>query len=129
MNELRSQENEMTSAAFAQMALRERVAPPSIGSVKQRIHYAARKLGWKYSRAKAAWYADERITIKADEMCDIERTSGLQYTRQEMRTNDKLIAKIDAFMEGHDASFYSAFRTAFRSVLGIPDRARTQGDR
>lgn len=125
MNEFRSQENEMSIAVFAQTALRERVAPPSIGSVKQRIHYAARKLGWKVSRAKAAWYADERITINADEMCAIERVSGLQYARQEMRTNDQLIAKIDAFMEGHDADFYGAFRSAFRSFLGLPDRSRT----
>ena len=129
MTELKSEKSEMGSVAFAQMALRDRVAPPGIGSVKQRINVATRKMGWKISRTKDVWYADPRISINADEMRDLERVSGLVYARQEMRTNDELIAKIDAFMVGHDADFYSAFRTAVRSFLGLPDRSGTAGDR
>lgn len=130
MTEIKSETTEMGSVAFAQMALRDRVAPQSVGSVKARITVAARKLGWKVSRAKDVWYADPRISINADEMRAIERLSGLVYAaRQEMRTNDEIIAKIDAFMVGHDADFYSAFRTAFRSFFGLPDRSGTSGDR
>lgn len=125
MSEFTSEKSEMSSVVFVQSALRERIAPPTIGSVKQRIDYAARKMGWKFSRVKAAWYADERLKFHVDEMRDVERFSGLQYALQEMRTNDQLIAKIDAFMEGHDADFYSAFRSAFRSVLGLQNRTRT----
>ena len=130
MTEIKSETTEMSSAVFAQMALRDRVAPPSIGSVKQRITVAARKLGWKVSRAKDVWYADPRISIDADEMRAIERLSGLVYAaQQEVRTNEELIAKIDAFMVGHDADFYGAFRTAVRSFFGLPDRSGTAGDR
>lgn len=127
----------MSSTAFAQMALRDRIAPPSLGSVKRRMTVALRELNkvagrnrqWKASRVKDAWYADERISLDADEVRDIERVSGLTYAQQEMRTNDQLIAQIDAFMVGHDADFYSAFRTAVRSLFGLSDRAGTAGDR
>lgn len=129
MTEIKSETTEMSSAVFAQMALRDRVAPRNVGSVKTRITVAARKLGWKLSRTKDVWYADPRISIDADEMRAIERVSGLVYAQQEMRTNDEVIARIDAFMVGHDADFYSAFRTAFRSFFGIPDRSGAAGDR
>lgn len=120
----------MSSTAFAQMALQKNLAPMSLGSVKHRITVAARKINnaaprerqWKVSRVKDAWYADERISLSADEIRDVERASGLTYAQQEMRTNDQLIAQIDAFMVGHDADFYSAFRSAVRSFFGIPDR-------
>ena len=137
MTEKASENTEMSSTAFAQMALRDRVAPPSLGSVKRRITVAMRELNkvadrdrqWKASRVKDAWYADERISLNADEMRDVERVSGLVYAQQEMRTNDQIIAQIDAFMVGHDADFYGAFRTAVRSFFGLPDRSGTAGDR
>lgn len=130
MTEYKSEKTEMSSTAFAQMALQDRIAPRSLGSVKHRITVAARELNrvarkgryWKVSRVKDAWYADERISLDADEIRDIERVSGLTYAQQEVRTNDELIAKIDAFMVGHDADFYGAFRTALRSFFGLPDR-------
>lgn len=118
-----SEKSEMNSLAFSQKALREEIAPPSFGSVKARITTAARSLGWTTTRTRDVWYADPRISINADEMRDLERVSGLAYAREEMRTNDQLIAKIDAFMEGHDADFYSAFRTAVRSFFGVSHRA------
>jgi hypothetical protein len=137
MNEKASEKNEMNSTAFAQGALQNRVAPITVGSIKRRITVAARELNkvapndrqWKISRVAAAWYADDRISLNADEMRDIERVSGLVYAQQEMRTNDQIIAQIDAFMVGHDADFYSAFRTAVRSFFGLPDRSGTAGDR
>lgn len=115
----------MSSSAFVQMALRTEVAPPAMGSVKTRITHAARKLGWSLSRTKDAWYADPRISIDADEMNRVEEVSGLTYARQEMRTNDELIAKLDALMEG-DADFYGAFRAALRSFIGLSDRTGDQ---
>lgn len=123
MTEKSSEKTEMSSTAFVQMALRDRIAPPRVGSVKKRISHCARQLGWTYSRTKDAWYGDPRISIKADEMRDVERVSGLVYAKQEMRTNDELIAKIDALLEGHDADFYSAFRAALCSALSISHRS------
>lgn len=125
MSEFRSEKSEMSSSAFVQMALRSEVAPPALGSVKTRITHAARKLGFKTSRTKDLWYADPRVSIDADEMSRVEEISGLTYARQEMRTNDELIAKLDALMEG-DADFYGAFRAALRSVVGLPDRTGDQ---
>src|SRR5690606_13463844 len=61
-SEKRSEFSEMHSVEFVQYALRERVAPPSIGSVKARLRYASRALGWSDSRTKDAWYADPRIS-------------------------------------------------------------------
>lgn len=127
MSNNRSEKNEMPNSAqsleFVQNALRERIAPPRVGSVKARINKAARDLGWTVTRTRDAWYADPRVSINADEMCQVERKSGLQYARKEMRTNDDLIAKIDALMDSQDEAFYSAFRTALRSVLGVRDRS------
>lgn len=137
MTEFKSEKTEMNSTAFAQMAMQDRIAPPSFGSVKRRITIVMRELNkvagrdrqWKVSRVKDTWYADERITLNAEEMRDVERVSGLVFAQQEMRTNDEIIAKIDAFMVGHDADFYGAFRTAVRSFFGLPDRSGTAGDR
>lgn len=129
MTNIKSEKTDMHSTTFVQMALRDRIAPPAIGSVKQRINVAARTLKWKISRTRDAWYGDPRISINADEMRQVERASGLAYAQQEMRTNEDIIAKIDAFMVGHDADFYGAFRTAVRSFFGLPDRSGTAGDR
>lgn len=48
-------------------ALLHRVAGEA-GSVKVRINRAARKCGLSFNRAKDIWYADHRISIKADEL-------------------------------------------------------------
>lgn len=105
-----------TSVEFVQSALRGRVAPPSVGSIKARIRYASRQMGWSANRTKDAWYADPRISISADELRDIERKTGLRYAQEELRTNEDLIARASALLVGHEADFYSAFFTALRSL-------------
>jgi hypothetical protein len=106
--------SEMSSVEFVSCALRERVAPPSLGSVKARVRHAARRLGWSPSRTKDCWYADPRISISADEIKKIEQETGLHYGRQELRTNDDLIAKAEALLGDED--FISAFLAALRTL-------------
>lgn len=125
MSEKPSEKSEMSSVEFVQYALRSHVAPPARGSVKMRINQAARALGWSVSRTKDAWYADPRISINADELRQIEERTGLRYGREEIRTNDDLIAKAEALLAGNEADFYSAFVAALRAVAGNSDRAGT----
>jgi hypothetical protein len=106
--------SEMSSVEFVSCALRERVAPPSLGSVKARVRHAARRLGWSPNRTKDCWYADPRISISADEIKKIEQETGLHYGRQELRTNDDLIAKAEALLGDED--FISAFLAALRTL-------------
>lgn len=105
----------MSSVEFVQDALRNNVAPPSIGSVKARIRHAARKLRWTLNRTKDAWYADPRISISADEVRVVEETTGLRYGRQELHEIDAYIARADALLAGPDADFYRPFVAAFRA--------------
>jgi len=52
--ENRSENSKMSSVEFVSSTLRERVAPPSLGSTKARIRHASRRLGWSASRTKDA---------------------------------------------------------------------------
>lgn len=122
MSENRSEKSEMSSVEFVQSALRERVAPPSLGSVKARLRHASRQLGWTANRTKDAWYADPRISISADELRAIEDRTGLRYGREEIRTNDELIDRATAFLDGPEADFYRPFVTAFRAMARAFDR-------
>lgn len=122
-SENRSEKSEMSSVEFVQKALRETIAPPSVGMVKARIRHAARKTGWTYSRTRDAWYADPRISISAEELRQIENTTGLRYGRQERRSIDALIARADALLDGPDADFYRPFTDALRAIAGALDRS------
>lgn len=115
MPENQSEKSEMSSVEFVQSALRERVAPPSIGSTKARLRHAQRRLGWSVSRTKDAWYADPRISISADELRAIEETTGLRYGRKELKEIDAYIARSTALLEGQDEDFNSAFVAALRA--------------
>lgn len=126
-SDFRAEISEMSSVEFVSYAMRERVAPPSLGSVKARIRYASRALGWTSSRTKDAWYADPRISISADELRTVEDKTGLRYGREELRTVNDLIARADALLEGQDADFYSAFVAAFRDAVRVVARAGTEG--
>ncbi len=117
----------MSSVEFVQCALRERVAPPSIGSVKARVRHASRSLGWSANRTKDAWYADPRISISADELREVETKTGLRYAQEELRTNDDLIARAEALLAGNEADFYSAFIAALRSLARPHHRSRIEG--
>ncbi len=108
----------MGAVEFCQGAMRERIAPPSLGTVKERIRHAARKTGLGYYRARDIWYADSRVSIGADELRRIERLSGVRYGREELRDLNQLIAQADALLHGRDPNFRSAFAAAVRAFLG-----------
>ena len=122
MSEIASEKSEMSSVEFTQYALRQRIAPPTVGSVKMRIRHASRQLGWTASRTKDAWYADPRISISADELREVEDHSGLRYGREELRTVEDLIRQADVLLEGPNEDFYRPFNAAmrafFRAVAG-----------
>ena len=124
MRKTRMEKSEMSTVEFCQHALRERIAPPSIGSVKERIVYAARKMGWSHTRTRDIWYADPRVSIKAEQLIKIEALSGLVYeARQEVRKNDEAIARATALLGGKDAHLIGSFIAAVLKMAGIQDRA------
>jgi len=84
--------------SFCQEALREKIAPRAIGSVKERINFAARKLGWTPSRVKDTWYADPRISISGEELMMVEQTSGVAYARREAQEIDEAIKRATALL-------------------------------
>ena len=121
---------------FAQFALQERVAPPSLGNVNRRLRHATIQLLqrnavrkrlqlpqlWTPNRVKDIWYADPRISIKADEVRDIEEISGLRYGRQELTDLDALITRADTLLDGADTNFRSQITHALRALLSALDR-------
>lgn len=121
------EKSDMSSVEFTQYALRNHVAPPSIGSVKARLRHAARKLGWSPNRARDSWYGDPRIRISADEIRKIEETTGLRYGREELRSVEDLIGQADALLMGSDEDFHRPFLAALRAVARLADRSRTEG--
>lgn len=126
MSEKKSSENEMLNElAWASGQLRSHARH---GSVKERIRSAARELGWKYSRTKAVWYADDRVSLKAKELRQIEEVTGIAYGRKERAEVDALISKADALLMGNDPDFHGPFVAAIRAFFGALDRSRTQGD-
>lgn len=122
MSEKQSEKSKMSSVEFVQNALRERVAPPSVGSVKARLRLAARRMGWSANRVKDAWYADGRISISADELRDIEEMTGLKYARQELNQINSAIARAEALLDGPEADFYRPFVDAIRALARAFDR-------
>jgi hypothetical protein len=117
----------MSSVEFTQYALRNHIAPPSIGSVKARLRLASRRLNWSANRTRDAWYADPRISISADEIKAIEEKTGLRYGREELRTNQDLIDTATALLEGADPDFHRPFLAAMRAFISALDRSRTSG--
>lgn len=98
MRKFDREKSEMSSVEFCQQALRGHIAPPSIGSVKERIAHAAHKLGWSPYRARDVWYADPRVSISAEEMRIIEEKSGIKYGREEARELDAAIGRATALL-------------------------------
>ena len=99
MSEMKVGKSEMLSVAFASKTLQTRIAPAGCApSVKARIRYAARKLGWSVSRTKDVWYADPRVSIDVDEMRVIEETADVKYGRAEVRSIDELIGLCRGFL-------------------------------
>lgn len=117
----------MSSAAFVQSALRDHVAPPSVGLVTERIRHAARRLRWSYSRTRDAWYADPRISISADELREVEQETGLRYGRQELTDIEDLISKAEALLGNPEADQYRPVIAAIRAFAGALHSARIAG--
>jgi hypothetical protein len=122
-----SEKSEMSELVWAQERLQQDVAP--FGSVKERVRDAALKLGWKHSRARTIWYADERASIKPKELRRIEELTGVTYGKQELAEVNRLIARAEAeaALSG-DPDFRGAFAAAFRAFFGALDRTGTRGE-
>jgi len=120
-----------STAEFAQFALQERVAPRALGSIKSRLWHAQRLLGqrnWTKNRVRDLWYKDDRASAPTwEEVTDLEELTGLEYARQEVRTNDQIIAYADALLMGGDPDFVGAFVAALRAMVGLRDRTGTKG--
>lgn len=130
MSKKLSEKSKMSSAEFAQFALRERVAPPSLGSIKARLRHARTIMGrrqWTDNRVKDCWYADPRISPNADEIRDLEEITGLRYGREELRSLEELISRADAYLDGPEADFFRPFVDAFRTMARAFDRTGTEG--
>lgn len=112
----------MSAVEFCQYALKERIAPATVGSIKERITRAARRTGWSFNRTRDVWYADPRVSIKAEQLVQIEALSGLEYARREVRTNDDIIARAEALLDGPDADFFGPWVAAIRAAVGLRDR-------
>lgn len=123
--------SKMSPADFAQFAMHEYIAPKSMGSVKTRLDHAKRVLSrreWTPNRVRDLWYRDERASVpKWEEINDLEQLTGLEYARQELRSNDELISKADALLEGVHADFYGPLVAALRAFAGAIHRPGTQG--
>ena len=122
MRKTRMEKSEMSTVEFCQFALRERIAPPSVGSVKERIVYAARKMGWTHTRTRDVWYADPRVSIKADQLVKVEAISGLEYARQEVRKNDDAIARATTLLGSQDAHLLGEIVAALLKMVGLQNR-------
>lgn len=123
MSEKTSEKSEMSTVEFCQRALREEIAPPSVGSVLSRIRHASRRLGWSYSRTKDAWYADSRISIKPEELFRVEAVSGLTYARQEMRKHEAAIERATALLGSEDTHLLRTVVAAVFQAIGLSHRA------
>lgn len=116
-------ECEMSTVEFCQSALRDRIAPPRHGSVKERIRIASRRLGWPFSRARDVWYADGRVSIRADELKQVEQATGLTYAaKTERRIHDDYIARAEALLR-QDEDFHRPFVDALVALMRAMDRS------
>lgn len=130
MSENKSEKSIMSSVEFAQYALREGIAPPSFGTLKERLRHATtvlRRRNWSANRVKDCWYADPRIRPDADEIRDLEQLTGLKYARQELTEVDALISRAGALLNSQDPDFHGAFVAAIRAFTGALDRTGTRG--
>ncbi len=126
MSNKSSEKSEMSELTWASERLQKDIAPN--GSVKERVRDAARALGWKHSRARTIWYADERASIKPKELRRIEEITGVEYGRNERAEVDRLIAKADSLLMGNDPDFHGPFVAAVRAFFGALDRTGTRGE-
>jgi len=128
MSETTKEKPEVSELAFASNAMRQRIAPPALGSVKERINRAAAALRWSSSRTRDVWYADPRVSIKPRELRKIEEIAGVVYGRKELSEIDAIISRADALLMGTDPDFVRPFIAALRALVGAADRTGTEGE-
>lgn len=110
---------------WSSQMMKEVIAPPgSAGSKGERVREAARLLHWKYSRAFAVWYEDERVSLKPRELRQIEEIAGVRYGQEELAINDDLIERATAILEQRPSqSLRRSFLSALRAFVRAADRA------
>lgn len=122
----------MSTAEFAQFALRNNVAPRAMGSVKVRLSHAAsilKRRKWTANRVRDLWYRDARASApKWEEIRDLEELTGLRCGREELHEVDALIANADRLLNGTDPDFHRPFVAALRALFGAAAGTRTGDD-
>lgn len=117
----------MSAAVDYQQIVRRAAEPRPVGdSVKAAIGRAARKLGWKYTRTRAYWYADKRIDPKDYEAEQLREKDSEQSAGA---VNHDVLARLESVEQmlrdlasrmPQDAEFYGAqsdqIRNAARDV-------------
>lgn len=104
MSEISSEKSELSDVAHASALLKSQISPP-VGSVKDRITKAARRLKWSISRVKDIWYQDARL-IKSHEM---DRLKAVARVIDEQRENDETktaISRLISRLSAIDAEFH-----------------------
>lgn len=136
MSEKSSEKSEMSAVEFMQFGLQSKVAPPHLGSVKTRLRHATsvmlkhdrkqanRKKRWTANRVKDIWFADERVSPRADEIRDVEVITGLRYGREELHETDDLIAACETLLAGPKENLAGALASMLRAVAGAAHRSR-----
>lgn len=133
MSEKSPENSEMSSVEFVQDAFRECIAPPDIGTKKERLRHAitrmmrrneenrraGRSYRWTVNRVTDCFNGDRRISINADELRDVEDITGLRYAATELREIDDIIAAADALLDGPEADFYRPFVDAVRAMARV----------
>lgn len=123
----------IVSAATVEAARMTREIVPAMDGQngKSRIAIAARKLGWKWSRARAVWHGDSRIRLRSEEADQLraalarkksEATNDLHQLRSEM-------ARLASLLERIDPDFHSADIDPLRHAVRQMDRTRGRLDR
>jgi len=93
-NDKSSSGSAMSALAESQSLIRRVAEPcPAGDSVKAAIGRAARRLRWSYTRARAFWYADDRIKVSADEINQL-RTAAKQQAAGTV--NHEVLARLEA---------------------------------
>jgi hypothetical protein len=132
MSNKASESSDLSDVAEASELVRE-VAPVQGATIRERILFAARKLGWRYSRTRDVWYEQAR-RIDAGEMDQLRRTMDarkLQEATNEYRDLRARIARIEAALLASDEDFHrpqiDALQQSLRGLGGVAG-AGTDGD-
>lgn len=112
----------MSTTDYAQFAFQTLIAPDRGGrSVKSRMRIVQNRFpDWKSSRIKCTWYADPDMSLKPDEVIQIEKVSGLGY-KQFLQQENEEISKADNVLYPSDPDVQRAIFIgigAFLSALG-----------